>query len=160
MQIDINQIGDKGLIIDDIISFDSTYLDKTSIKKLDNVIVKGKIYYNLSDEILFDCNIKGCFILEDSISLDLVEYPFDIEISQNLSEFIANNKEKNTKRLDIMDILWQNIVLEVPISYTITKDSDKELSGEGWELVSEEKNSVDPRLAPLLELLDNQEGVK
>ena len=55
-----------------------------------------------------------------------------------------------------MDVLWQNIVLEVPIS--IKKDPDKkyDLHGDGWELVDEESKKVDPRLAPLLELLEKE----
>ena len=52
-----------------------------------------------------------------------------------------------------MPILWQNIVLEVPIS--ITKEKDAHLSGEGWELKNEEdKETIDPRLAELSKLLE------
>ena len=55
-----------------------------------------------------------------------------------------------------MDILWQNIVLEVPISFRKDPNQKISMSGEGWELVDEEKKVVDPRLAPLLGLLDKE----
>ena len=55
-----------------------------------------------------------------------------------------------------MDILWQNIVLEVPISYSTKNFADVKSSGEGWELVDENEKKIDPRLAPLLELLDKE----
>ena len=90
----------------------------------------------------------------NAISLEPIDYPFNIEISEVLGEDDDENVQNEPKKLDIMDILWQNIVLEVPIS--VRKDPDKKynLSGDGWELVDEEKEKLDPRLAPLLELLD------
>ena len=71
-------------------------------------------------------------------------------MSENASEL---NKNELTP-LEIMDIFWQNIVLEVPISFRKNHDEKVEMSGEGWELVDEDKKKLDPRLAPLLELLE------
>ena len=73
-----------------------------------------------------------------------------------MSENDDEKDQNELKTLDIMDILWQNIVLEVPIS--VRKDPDKkyEMSGEGWELIDEERKKLDPRLAPLLELLEKE----
>ena len=52
-----------------------------------------------------------------------------------------------------MKILWENIVLEVPISYTKTKNVS--LSGDGWQFTDEEKNEeCDPRLAKLKQIFD------
>ena len=55
-----------------------------------------------------------------------------------------------------MDIVWQNIVLEVPISYSTKSLDEVNKSGDGWELVDENEKKMDPRLAPLLELLDTE----
>ena len=58
---------------------------------------------------------------------------FLIDIDEKLDEFIENNENS----LDIIEILWQNIVLEVPLIYTEVKDYSK-YRGDGWKLVSEE----------------------
>ncbi|MCR5787530.1 MAG: DUF177 domain-containing protein, partial [Bacilli bacterium] len=114
------------------------------------------IFYNISDEIELDLNVKGVMILEDSITLDEIEYPYEFNLNEIINENNEEIKEyyqKSKNTLDIMPILWQNIVLEVPIS--ITKEKDAHLSGEGWELINEEnKENIDPRLAELSKLLE------
>ena len=156
MYIDLAKVDENGIIIDDTISFGEEYLSKTSIKKLDNVKVKGRAYYSVTNEIVFDCNVKGCFILEDAMTLEDVEYPFEIDISEVLSEKDDEKDKNEIKKLDIIDILWQNIVLEVPISYRKDPNKKVHMSGEGWELVDEQEKKIDPRLAPLLELLEKE----
>lgn len=155
MYIDLAKVTEKGIVIDDIVSFSDDYLKNTSIQKLDNVKVLGRAYYSVTNEIVFDCNVSGKMVLLDAMTKEPVDYPFNFEMSEVLSEEDDEKDKNEIKTLDIMDILWQNIVLEVPISYR--KDPDKKyvMSGEGWELVDEERKKLDPRLAPLLELLDN-----
>ena len=154
MYIDLAKVDEKGIILDDVVSFGEDYIKHTSIQKLDHVKVNGRVYYSVTNEVILDCVVDGSMILLDSITLEPIDYPFHIEISEVLSEKDEEKVQNELKKLDIMDILWQNIVLEVPIS--VRKDPDKkyDLSGDGWELVDEEKEKVDPRLAPLLELLD------
>ncbi|MBR1417074.1 MAG: hypothetical protein IJ572_04580 [Bacilli bacterium] len=62
---------------------------------------------------------------------------------------------KNTQNsLDLKEILWQNIVLEVPLAFSeITKPLCTK--GDGWELKSEE-DIVDPRLQGFRDLLDKE----
>ena len=50
-----------------------------------------------------------------------------------------------------MELLWQNIVLEVPIRYT-QSDADN-LKGDNWQVIKEdeETNKIDPRLQKLCE---------
>ena len=71
---------------------------------------------------------------------------------------IAEYFEKDKNTLDIMGILWENIVLEVPISISTSENTFQE--GNGWELVEEKKESIDPRLAPLRKLLDSEKEWK
>ena len=55
-----------------------------------------------------------------------------------------------------MAILWENIVLENPISYTESEPLKNE-EQTGWEIVGEDKEQkVDPRLAPLMELFNKK----
>ena len=77
---------------------------------------------------------SGEMILEDSISLDEISYPFSVKIEEKVDE----NSKKISNTIDIMDILWQNIVLEVPLQLTEVEDLTK-YQGEGWKLVSEEE---------------------
>ena len=132
----------------------------TRIKDLNNAFVKGKVYLNYENDIVLDCVFKGIMFIVDSISLEEVPYEFELSIEENLDELIKNyekcyNDVKNT--LDLKIILWQNIVLEVPISYT--RVSDAHLKGNGWELVNENKlvEEIDPRLKKLEELLERRD---
>ena len=54
--------------------------------------------------------------------------------------------------LDISEILWENIVLEIPISITNVDSKNLRMQGEGWELKNNKSNEIDPRLAKLTEL--------
>ena len=156
MNIDLNKLNVNGeIIINEELKIDEELYKTTSIKDLKPVKVNGKIFYNISDEIELDIDVEGVMILEDSITLDPIDYPYSFHINEIVSSENEEIKEyyQNSKNtLDIMPILWQNIVLEVPIS--ITKEKDAHLSGEGWELNNEEEDKIDPRLAELSKLLD------
>lgn len=141
MFIDLAKVDEKGIVIDDTISFSEEYIKNTPIQKLDNVKVTGKAYYSVTNEIVFDCKVTGTMVLLDSMDLEPIDYPFDIEISEVLSENDDEKDQNKLKTLDIIDILWQNIVLEVPISIRKNPDKKYEMSGEGWELVDEERKS-------------------
>ena len=138
MFIDLAKVDEKGITIDDTISFDESYIKNKSIKKLDNIKVKGRAYYSVTNEIIFDCDVKGIMVLEDSLTLEPVDYPIDIHINEVLGENTEENVKNESKTLDIIDILWQNIVLEVPISLRVNPEKDYEMKGEGWELLKED----------------------
>ena len=57
MYIDLAKVDEKGVVIDDVVSFGDEYLKRTSIQKLDNVKVKGRAYYSVTNEIVFDCHV-------------------------------------------------------------------------------------------------------
>ena len=156
MFVDLAKVDEKGIVIDDVVSFGEEYIKKTPIQKLDNIKVTGRVYYSVTNEVVLDVKVEGVMVLLDSMDLEPIDYPLNIEINEVLSEDDDEKEQNELKTLDIMDILWQNIVLEVPIS--VRKDPDKKyhLEGDGWELVDDESKKVDPRLAPLLELLEKE----
>lgn len=127
------------------ISYDETYLSSSQIKKLDDVKYEGFIYQNEMDEYICKLNVKGKMYLLDSITSELVPLDFDFNIDDEITENLI--KEQNM--LDIMELLWQNIVLEVPIRYTLS-DADN-LKGENWKVVNEsnEEEELDPRMQKL-----------
>jgi len=125
------------------------------IHDLKDAYVNGRIYVDATGDIILDCKFTGTMIIDDSISLEKVPYDFEIDIEENLKNIEENYQDsyvfsKNT--LDLIKVLWQNIVLEVPISYT--KVVDANLKGNGWELKTQEKSEdIDPRLKKLEDLL-------
>ena len=142
MQININELANKGIMeIDNKVSF--PILEDKQIKKLDDVLVKGIIKYTVLDEIELDFDVKGTMYLEDSISLNLVPYEFDFKIAETIDRNnpeYANFFKNNQIMLDISEILWENIVLEVPISYT--KEENVSLSGKGWEFNKTQEDDI------------------
>lgn len=136
--------------------FKDEMLDKR-IHDLKSTKVTGRIYLDSAENIHLECNFSGTMYISDSITLKDVPYNFNIDVDEDLESLEENYPEcykisQNT--LDLKQILWQNIVLEVPIRYTLEKDAD--LKGEGWKLVRDDKKSkeIDPRLKKLEELLE------
>ena len=134
------------ILFSDSVVFSDDDIENTEIKKLDEVSVNGRIYKNSSDEFIMEAVLSGQMHLEDSISLEDVIYPFSIKIEENIEE----NLEKDQNTIDIIPILWQNIVLEVPLRYTNVDDYSN-YSGDGWKLVSEKETKTNN---PFLELKD------
>ena len=156
MEFDLNKITEQGILIDTIISFDEEYLRVSEIKKLDNVHVSRRIYYSLTKEVIFAGNVNGNMTLVDGYSGDLIDYPFNINLDEILANF-SNEDEKVGKKpknsLDLKEVLWENIVLEVPI--VVSKDNKvKTKKGEFWEVRDENSKKDDPRLECFRTLLD------
>ena len=156
MEFDLNKITEQGILIDTIISFDEEYLRVSEIKKLDNVHLSGRIYYSLTKEVIFAGNVNGNMTLVDGYSGDLIDYPFNINLDEILANF-SNEDEKMGKKpknsLDLKEVLWENIVLEVPI--VVSKDNKvKTKKGEFWEVRDENSKKDDPRLECFRTLLD------
>ena len=139
-------------------SIDSNLYQSVGILDLKDLHVEGNIYLNSASMIVIHLTITGIMVIPDSVTTEPIDYPFTSKIDE---EFDINDEnfleyyQKTQNILDIMKILWENIVLEVPMRFTLAKDAH--LSGDGWSL-GEDKNKddqIDPRLAKLAELLDN-----
>ena len=156
MEFDLNKITEQGILIDSTISFGEEYLQVSAIKRLDNIKVSGRIYYSLTKEIIFAGNVKGNMTLVDGYSGDLIDYPFNIDLDEILADFSEEDEKKGKKpqnSLDLKEVLWENIVLEVPI--VVSKDNEvKTKKGEFWEVRDENSKKDDPRLECFRALLD------
>ena len=146
MQIDLNF--NDSYKLNEIVNIPKIYFESSSVKKLDNIKVEGKLYYDPEDNLYADVVISGNMVLADDISLEEVLYPFSIEYNDILDENLKNNQ--NT--LDLFEFLWENIVLEVPLKFTKVTNLS-EFLGDGWKFVSEEENSHEHN--PFSELLEN-----
>ena len=138
----------------DELSFDGKYsIPKEMIKDsrildLKNIEICNSLINKIEEDFEISLEIKGEMLISDSITLESVWYPFNIQIDEKLDEFI----EKDKKSLDIIEFLWQNIVLEVPLRYTVVSDYES-YQGDGWKLVSEEELDNNPFKA----LLNNED---
>lgn len=122
------------ILIDEKVSYPEELLQDTEIIRLNDLLLKGKIYRNAAMEDAIILDVSGVMILEDSISLEEIEYPFSFQIDRILEKTEKN--DENT--LDILSILWENIILEIPLKFTKVEDLSK-FHGDGWKLVSEEE---------------------
>ena len=91
---------------------------------------------------------------EDAITLEEISKNLDIDIAEIL-EKTAKYYKKEQNTLDKLEFLWENIVLEVPIS--LTKSSGINLKGEGWELNRDEEDDINPELAKLKDIFKGGE---
>jgi len=141
MIIDIEQIitGKKDtIVINENIDIPKVLLEKSSIRTLKNVTFEGKVKRLYDLPLTLEGNLKGKMILLDDITLEEVEYNFNIELEEELEnsedeleQLIVDNK------LDLLNILWQLIQVEIP-SKIHKNDTDITMSGNGWKLISEQ----------------------
>lgn len=127
------------LEIDEEYYFNKEEYNHKDIKDTKEVKVKGNIKRKSDNELYLNASVEGKMLIEDSISLEDIWYPFSFEIDEKIGEI----QEKFENILEIVPFLWQNIVLEVPLSYTLVEDYSK-YKGDGWILVSEEDTKNTP----------------
>ena len=143
-------------VFDEDIIIPENFYKGTSIKDLSKVKVVGSIKYNVIDEVVIDLDVRGEMLLIDAITNEPIKYPFSIKILENLAEIDAKYLEKSQNTLDIIEFLWENIVLEVPIR--VTKSTGVSLHGDGWQLNEDEnKDKIDPRFQKLDEFFKGGE---
>ena len=132
--------------INEEIIFNEEYFNSNDIKSLKDVHCVGRIKEDSDTTVNLRGSLSGTMVIEDSISLDDVNYEFSCEIEENIDEFLENNQ--NT--IDILPILWQNIVLEIPLKYTEVEDLSK-YQGDGWKVISEDEVKRDNPFSILAE---------
>ena len=156
MQIDIKRLLinyiDK-LKINEEVNIPENLLQSSLITELKNIHLIGELFIDENDNLNLTGKLTGTMILKDDITLAPVEYNFDTEIEEIL--------EKSKNILDITDVLWQNILVEIPSKVRST-DEDINLEGNGWRVISEEqfmkeRSKSNNPFANLDELLNTKE---
>ena len=149
MIVDITTLDIEGISRLDIhgyVNIPKELYKNTDILALSNVIFDGYLE-SIEGELTLKGILNGIMKISDAISLELLDYSFNTEIEEEIDDF----QENSTNTLDITDILWQNILLEVPLKLT-TVESFDEYHGDGWKLVSED--SIENTNNPFKELKD------
>ena len=125
----------------DIITLDKDIYKNTDIRDLSPIDVK--IIIRRVTDYSYDMNIEldGVMTLPCSVTLKDVLYPFHIENTVKLSndDEIDEDYVKITQNtIDIIPIIWQNILLEIPLRVVSEDVSDLNTSGDGWKLIRDE----------------------
>ena len=135
MNIDLRKFNYSNTIeIDTDVTFNESCYKDTDIRDIKDAHVSGTISINSLDELVSNLIVTGTFILPNSVTLEDISYDFSTEIEEihgNIDNFF--NKKQNT--LDILALIWENIVSEVPIRVTDGSEPEK-LNGDGWQYTS------------------------
>ena len=137
MKLDLNYLNRfSKLSVNENVILDNNYLENSEIRELKDINVSGIVEIDYEDNLCMDLKISGTMILPCAVTLVDVPYEFETEFESivgNFEEIYKNNK--NT--LEISNILWENIVLEIPIRVVSRGAEPSNTSGDGWELISE-----------------------
>lgn len=156
MQIDITKLltnSVSSIKLDSSFIIPKDYLNNSRIDDLKKLKIVGTLKIDEENELIINGNITGIMTLKDDLTLKPVDYNFNVEFEDSILE------KQNI--LDITDILWQNIVIEIPSKVRST-DEDKYPSGDGWRVISEEelekeRNASNNPFSNLEELLKTKE---
>ena len=115
------------------------------IKSISPVKLDGYLYLDELDNLSINLNVKCDLTLKSSISLKDVDFPININVDE--LDFDDENK-KITNSIDLIPIIWQNILIEIPIRVT-DSSNDEDISDKYIK-----KEEIDERLSKLKDFLD------
>ena len=157
MELNLAELTNGSVTYDNDFVINADTYKEVGILDLKNLHVTGDISLNSVSMLAVNLTVTGIMVIPDSVTTEPVDYPFTSKIEEEYDindENFLEYYQKEQNILDIMKILWENIVLEVPMRFTKTEDAH--LSGDGWSLGEDKnKDNIDPRFAKLAELLDN-----
>lgn len=159
MNFDLTRIKNKienEIEIDSAYEIDSNLTSSTDLLEPLKVSLKGKITRDVLEGFLLDVKVIGTMTLPCSITLKPVFVPLDIHIVGNLDELmeeIDENHKKIENSIDILPIIWENILMEIPMKVTSPDAYSVKAEGEGWKFVTDEMDTKNPALEKLKDLL-------
>lgn len=127
--------------IDNNLIFGESYYKNTDIKGISPVTVNGFIKATEENLYVLTLDIKGEMTLTCALTLEPVNYPFAFTINEILSDQTveAENYIKIIDNsIDFRPIIWQNILMAVPLKVISSKAEKMKLKGNGWELIRED----------------------
>ena len=144
MKIDLTHLYNDGYVcIDGVCDIPKDFFNKTDIIDLKNISVKGNINRDSLNNYIINIIIKGIMVLPCAVTLKPVDYKFEVEVTENFDDFIkknGKNLENNEKTIDILPIIWENILMEIPIRVVCDDVTDIVTSGDGWDLIVDDSN--------------------
>ncbi len=164
MEFDITRLNnniDKVIDVNEEYSFTQDELKGTDLLKLDNVKVTGEIFKNSLGNIEISLDIEGVMVLPCAITLKPVDYPFSVSISGEYNELMSDIEENSTNfknTIDILPIIWENILMEIPMRVVSeeARHSEVNMKGNGWSFTTSEEDTNRP-LSELMDYIDDSE---
>lgn len=139
-------------------SFNKEQLTGTDVRKLDDLKITGYINKDVMNNLYIELSANGEMILPCAVTLNDVKYPFSFEISGELEQIIEEIEDfskKSENSIDIFPIIWENILMEIPMKVVSEEAKNYKAEGNGWKLITESDahEEINPELAKLKELL-------
>lgn len=160
MQIDLIPLKNnliKEISIHEKLPFTKENLKNTDLIDLKDVWIDGFLSKNALENIEMQLSIKGIMILPCSVTLKETEYSFETKINDtldNLLEEIGQIEKKVENTIDIFPIIWENILMEIPMKVVSEDAKYEKKQGDGWKLITEEeKEVINPAFDKLKDLL-------
>ncbi|WP_296878536.1 DUF177 domain-containing protein [Thomasclavelia sp.] len=142
------------------ITFPSQMFDQyAQINDLKDIIVSGTGNLDSNAKRLYvDLHIKGTMILPCALTLEDVDYPFEISSTEVFAfdkpDPLEDIHEVKKDIVDLTPVVFENIMLEVPMR--VVKDgANIKSEGKGWKILdsttskTSDEDYIDPRLAKL-----------
>ncbi len=152
---------------DEMLTFpDEMFHNLSQINGLKDVHVIGQGRLDMKNRRLYiDFTVKGQMILPCAVSLENVDYPFDIDSSVVFAFYKPDDDEDviEVKRdmVDLTPVVFQEIMMDVPMR-VVKDNATLKTSGNGWKVLTEEddckdEDYIDPRLAKLKDYFKDKE---
>ena len=137
MNISLIPLNTKGRVDLDFNADFSKY-KSADIVRTEDIRVSGFIIDNGTDEYEISLHIEGTAVVRSARNLSEVEVPLDIKIDEFIENLVSIYKNSSNS-LDILPIIWENILLEIPIRSLNAGDEFASTRGEGWEVSEEDE---------------------
>ena len=159
MNIDITRLR-SGIVskidINETYSFSEEELKTLEITSLDDLKITGTVSLDALKDVYLDLEVTGTMIIPCAITLKPVNYPFNINIEGTIEEIavdLEKKVEKNQNILDIFPIIWENVLMEVPMRVVADDADDYQISGDGWSFNNDDSDQGNSELSKLKDLL-------
>ena len=146
---------DKVIEIKQDIVFDKELFSSVDLIDLKDVAAIGSFTKDSMDDICLYLKVSGVMVLPCALTLENVFHNFSFIIDDKLENILEElkNDKKIENTIDILPIIWENILMEIPMRVVSPNAKLDRLKGDGWQFVTEEINSVNPELEKLKDLL-------
>lgn len=133
--IRLNNGIDSIINIDRLINFSKEDLDQADLLDFKQAHVKGYIKKDAINNIVINLNVTGIMVLECARTLKPVDYPININIEVGEDELleIDENFKKSQNSIDIFPIIWENILVEIPMRVVSEEAKDLKIENSNQE---------------------------
>ena len=158
MKIDLLKLKnniEKKIIVNEKLDFSKEQLENTDLLDLKDVQAECELTKDSLNDINIYLKVKGTMYLPCAITLESVEHKFEFTIDDKLENVLeeVKNDKKIENTIDILPIIWENILMEIPMRVVSPNAKPEKLKGEGWQFITEQKGNVNPELEKLKDLL-------